>query len=359
LGQLIRVSVIQGLDVVVGLAALFVVIKRLPEPPNFKYLKEFLLIAEASWFLSVFLFRDLYVLYGLFYFVRLIAYFLFYIYVWNIVKNSQNIKNRLINFLLSISLISAFFGWIQYFIFPSIKPLFVYGWDDHLFRLVGTFLDPAFIGIIIVFGLLTSIIRMIEVKEKKYIIASGFLIMSLAFTYSRASYLAFFAGLLVILWHFKKLKYFLIGVTGFFLIMLILPTSGNRILSFTRQFSAVNRLENYKETIEIFKSSPLFGVGYDNLCLAKEKTDGYFNYFSHACSGSDSSLLLILATTGITGFIIFVYALWHMALSLKNSSNFLLISSTFVALLIHSLFTNSLFYPVVLGWMAILLAIAI
>lgn len=351
-GQIIRIGIIQPIDVIVGVAALYAIIKKMPRPEIFKYLQAFLIIAAASWIFSVFLLHRTEVLYGLLYLIRLGVYFYFLIYVSNFVRTVKNSKTILIDSLLSVSVASAIFGWIQYFVYPGFGAFMVWGWDEHLLRLAGTFLDPTFLGLILVFGSFIAIYR------KKWVVLA-FLVVSIAFTYSRGSYLAFLGGLLVILYFARKLKYFFVSAAVFLIIILLLPTSQNHILSVTREFSAVARLQNYVDSINIFKLSPVFGIGYDNLCLVNERTTGYINFASHACSGFDSSLLLILATTGIIGFIVFISSLMGIIKRIPFGNTSPLVASTAFALFIHSLFSNSLVYPWILGWVIILLGVSL
>ncbi len=352
-GQIIRIGIVQPIDVVVGLTAIYTVIAKLKEPEIFRHFKNFLYIAIFTYVLSIFIFwtKDLAI--GLLYLFRLIAYFYFLIYVWNFVKTKEN-RSLLINALLSLSVISALFGWIQFFTFPDIKPFFVFGWDEHLFRLVGTFLDPTFLGLIIVFGLLITIHRYIVVKRNYYLWLITFLIISLAFTYSRGSYLAFFAGLLILGIYQKKIKeLFLVGL-GLFVLVILLPTSRNHSIELLRSFSALARIDNYIETINVFKTSPIFGVGFNNMCLARQKFIGIESFASHACSGSDSSLLFILATTGIAGFTSFLYLVIQIW---KKSDNLFKVLAA--SLFVHSIFSNSLFYPWIMGYMIIIFAISL
>jgi len=279
--------------------------------------------------------------------------------VWNFVRGKKANRGLLINSLLAVSMATAIFGWIQYFAVPSLKPFFIFGWDEHLFRLVGTFLDPPFIGLIIVFGIIISLNAFIEKKSKKMLIIVVFLLISLAFTYSRGSYLALLAGLGVIGFYKRNVRQILSIVLGLVLLIIVLPTSRNHILGIFRAFSVIARIDNYKRTIQIFKISPVFGVGYDNICLAKAKLDGSVNFFYHDCSGSDSSLLLILATTGVIGIMVFCFSAYKIVKSLKRNSYSVILSSSFAALLVHSLFSNSLFYPWILGYIVILLAISV
>jgi O-antigen ligase len=186
-----------------------------------------------------------------------------------------------------------------------------------------------------------------------------FLLGSLAFTYSRASYLAFMVGAVFIGIYKRKIRLVAFIVLALLTAIILLPTSGNRILRFTRSFSAIARIANYKTTFEIFSKSPVFGVGYNNLCIAYQKYVGPQKFSSHSCSGSDSSLLFILATTGIVGLIAFAYMLLKIPGFLLSDSNSRILISSFAALLVHSIFSNSMFYPWVMGWMMILLGVSL
>src|SRR3990167_9142393 len=102
--------------------------------------------------------------------------------------------------------------------------------------------------------------------------------------------------------------------------------------------------------LQVFSKSPVIGIGYDNLCLAYQKYIGIRSLSSHACSGSDSSILFILATTGIAGFLVFVFSVIQISNLLSSGAMVQVLASTFAALLIHSLFANSIFYPWIMGW---------
>ncbi len=357
-GQIIRMGIIQPIDVIVGLGAVYAVWKGYKSPPVFKYLKAFLGLALFSWLFSLVIFRDWRVLYSALYLVRLGAYFYFLVYTWNFAQKSGN-KKLLVSSLLAVSLVSAVFGWIQYKALPSLHYLQYVGWDEHLYRIVGTFFDPTFLGLIIVFGLLIALSQYFATRRLIYAFISVFLTLTLAFTYSRGSYLAFFAGALFIFHYYKKLRYFLAIVLGFVVLMFALPTSQNNILSFTREFSALARIQNYGDAINIFKTSPLFGVGYGNYCIASEKVLGIADFESHSCFGSDSSLLLVLATTGVVGFLVFLSMIGKIIKSLPKSPERIVFHALGIAVLVHSLFSNSMFYPWIMGYLIILLGVCL
>ena len=326
-GTIIKIGTVNPIDIVVGLGALTAILKRYKTPEVFRYFFNFLFIAAFTFIASVFVFKDSQVLTGLLYLVRLAAYFYFLIFVLHFKD-----KKSILNFLLAISVISAVFGWIQYFLFPDFRALIEYGWDDHLYRMVGTFLDPAFLGLILVFGLTVSL-------HKKKNLLSLFLLASIAFTYSRASYIAALVPLV-----YKKARVLSLVFAG---LILFLPRTAGEGVKLERTASISARLDNYRQTFEIFKGNPLFGVGFNNICLAK---DGDFE--SHSCSGADSSVLFLLATTGVIGFISFLHLIYEIW---KNSgSEFEIFGAT---VLVHSLFSNSLFYPFVMGYLVILLSL--
>ncbi len=362
-GQIIRMNFnfvglnipLQPLDIIAGLGGLYSIVFQKRKTKILKYLSYFLAIAGFSYFVSIFIFK-MDAIYGAFYLMRLGVYTFFVNYVWNFAVKNQKNKKLLLDSLLAISVISAVFGWIQYFTIPDLKPLFYIGWDMHLYRLAGTLLDPTFLGLIIVFGLLLAIDRLIDSKEKKYLLITLFLLVSIAFTYARACYLAFGVGFLLLVILKNKSKKILFLILGLVAIAVILPTAKNHSIELTRTFSISARFNNYREALVVFSKSPLLGVGFDNMCVARNKYIGEEPFASHACSGSDSSLLLVLATTGICGMVIFLSGVYKIIMELfKNKKEFLALSAI-SALFVHSLFSNSLFFPWVMGYVGILIA---
>lgn len=364
-GQLIRFNLnlagisvpLLPLDIIAGCAGIYAIIYKLKKPEIFRHLSFFLSIAAFSFVFSIIIFKSAYLIYGLFYLIRISAYLYFFVYVWNFAKKSLANKNLLTNSLLGITVASAIFGWIQFFMIPDIKALFVYGWDMHMFRLVGTFLDPTFLGLILVFGLIIAMYRYIDTKDKRLIGIIVFLLISLAFTYSRASYLAFAVGIGVFGLAKNKFKKIILVLLGLALLVFLLPTAKNHSIELTRTFSVIARFDNYKETLKIVKELPLFGVGFNNMCLARNIYIGSESFASHACSGSDSSLLFIFATTGIVGLLVFFGLILNIFQKIKSLPNFKILLAVGAALFVHSVFSNSLFYPWVIGYVLVLLAV--
>lgn len=362
-GQIIRMNFtligltipLTPLDIIAGLGSLYTIFFQKKEPGFFKFILYFLFVAAFSYVLSVPIFKAG-AIYGLFYLFRIFAYAYFFVYVWNFAKKSEANKNLLINSLIVISVVSAIFGWYQYFTVPDLKPLYYIGWDMHLYRLAGTFLDSTFLALVIVFGLILLMNKYVDTKNHKFLPFIVFLLISLAFTYTRAAYLAFLAGFIIIGLSKKNLRKVFFWIIGLGLIAAVLPTAKNHSISLTRTFSIDARFINYKQALNVFEKYPIFGVGYNNMCVARNKFIGEEAFASHACSGSDSSLLLILATTGIVGFMVFVSGLYAVVKSL-NGNYVTPVIASLVALFVHSLFSNSLFFPWIMGYMGILIAV--
>ena len=355
-GQLINIGRFHPIDLVAWLGMLFIFEKK---PDIFKYLKNFILLALFSLVISLSFLNLSEIEIGLLYFLRFLFYILFFIMIWNFVKVDVKIKDKIFYSLIFVSVATAIFGWAQYIFLPDLRDLKYLGWDDHYFRLVGTFLDPGFTGIILVFGFLLALTKFVYKKRPGIFFLLIFLMLTIAFTYSRASYLALFAGIFTISFLKKTFKVSIFLTTFFLLLVLLLPRPSGSGVQLERTYSIKSRFVNYSETLSIFKKSPIFGAGFNNICVSRQKLLGVGDFGSHSCSGSDSSLLLVLATTGIIGFVVFIHAIYKILRSINKDIYGMAFYSSFVALAVHSLFVNSIFYPWIMGWMGLLTAIAL
>lgn len=352
----IRVHPADIIAIALGASLLF---GKYRKPEILGHIKNFIYALVFSLFFSLTIFEPRQILVGTLYFLRILGYSLLFLAVWNYLK-TEKIKKLFFNSLIAVSLFISLFGFLQYFFYPDIRPLVEWGWDDHLYRLVGTFLDPSFIGILLVFGFLASLTSYLKNKNKRLLLVLVTILVSIALTYSRAGYLALFAGSSVVFLMNKNLKKIFPILAIFLFIVALIPSWGSEGVRLLRTRSIFARLTSYSEAITLTSKSPVFGIGYNNLCIAKEKFLGNpANYDSHACSGVESGLLLVLTTSGIVGLFIFTYLILKLVASVGRD----LYGTTFIsagaALLVHSLFVNSLFYPWVMGWMGILLAISL
>lgn len=223
------------------------------------------------------------------------------------------------------------FAFIQYFFWPDFTYFSVYNWDPHLYRLLGTFFDPTFTGLIFLFFLLK---KYFSKSSRLYLIP---IYLGLALTYSRSSLLAFIIVFSFISFRRKQIKIFWITLIVLISTIIFLPRMPGEGTKLERDSSIKAKIINYQQGIKLFFTSPIIGIGYNNLPTIRE------NKNSHSNSGFDSSLLTIAVTTGIIGLFlfskIFISNLYSSSLYWQS-----LIITTFI----HSLFANSLLYPWIL-----------
>ena len=290
---------------------------------------------------------------GLGYVVRLFTYLVFWFSAADFTKRKKltpTVQNLVIAILTAVSI----FGWLQYLIYPDLRFLFAYGWDDHLNRLAGTFFDPGFTGLLLCFGFIVCLVNFLHSKKKIYGFLAGVFLVSVGFTYSRASILALAVSLVFVLVKFKKYFLIVVGILVILMGIYFLPKKQGQGTNLTRLYSINLRLENYQQTFAVFSENPVFGVGYNNLCQTKNTKENS----SHACSGADNSILFIASTLGVFGLFALIYFL-YLVMNATAANNQGIIFLTFlVALFVHSQFVNSIFYPWVLGVLGLQYAIS-
>jgi len=228
------------------------------------------------------------------------------------------------------------FGFIQYIFWPDFTAFSVFNWDPHLYRLGGAFFDPTFIGLIFLLFLLKIYFH----HPSNYLLL--FLpYIALALTYSRSSLLALFITFSYISLKTKKLFLFISTLLIVSLTIIILPRMPGEGTKLERTSSIRAKIENYQQGIKLFTSSPIIGLGYNNLPHIRPQKN------SHSNSGFDGSLLTIAITTGIIGLFLFS-KIFITNLSFASLYWQCLLLSVFI----HSLFANSLLYPWILFFLA-------
>lgn len=254
------------------------------------------------------------------YLIRLFLYsFLLLIYL---PKNTSSLLN--ISFF-----IVPILGLLQYIFFPDLRFLKAVGYDDHYFRLTFPFLDPNYTGAILAFISLYSIKNLKKISSQVLLALS---LVALSLTFSRISFVALFVGLLYLFFKNKKLRRLIILIfISLTLLVTFSPKPFGEGVNLQRTFSITARVDNFKKGINLFSTHPLTGVGYNTLP---------FSPSNHSGAGLDSSLLFILSTTGIIGFMSFAYLLFKTQQAVKDPY----LKAALLSLLIHSLANNTLFY---------------
>ena len=372
LGQLARVSLapfeinIHLADIIVGLLVSTWLIWKLVKrdkfifPPLTKQIFLFFFIALVSLAINsadILSGREMFV--SWLYLFRWLFYSGLYFVVYDLGQMKiSNFKFQISNWLIGAGLVSAILGLAQYAFLPDTRFLEASGWDPHYYRLIGTFLDPGFLGAIFVLALILLTVKLWSIRKLSYQAFFWLIIYSaLALTYSRASYLAYLGAMGTIAWIRRAPKFFLAVLVAGVITVLVLPRPGGEGVKLERESTIRFRLINWQQSLTIAKDHLLFGVGF-NAYRYVQRDYGYLDFanwrVSHSGGGADSSLLFTLATTGIFGLLAYLWLWGRIFVNSFKTLNLVALASV-VALVVHSWFVNSLFYPWIMAWMWIIL----
>ncbi len=379
-GELLRFDLgdnisLKGIDIIIGISAVVwwirYFIKReknlkipfLPQIIGFTLIAFISLIANFGWLklneISV----------AFLYLVRWLSYATLVFIVANL--NKQTYKTIRILLIIAGGIFVSF-GYAQYFLYPNLRNLYYLGWDDHLYRMFSTLFDPNFAGVFFVLyiffllGMLQKVIKSDKKQSVLLIILLVSTLLAVVLTYSRTALIMFIVSAVtyLLLLHKKKfvvlLMLFLIG-----LFIILSPKFYIENMNLLRVNSSKARITSASHAITIFTNSPVFGIGFNAYRYAQLRygfSKELNNLRKHSEAGTDNSFLFVLATTGIIGFVSYLY-LWFsifksiyarvMAKSIFSISVF----SSLVGLFIGSLFLNVLFYPYIMLWVWILIGI--
>jgi len=364
-GEVIRIPFadlsIKLIDIGVVLLAVYWIIFSTKNFKKIKINKElaipvliFSLIAFLSLLLNARLLTGKEFFISFFYLIRWIAYasVIFIIPTFN-----SFFKEIIKKSLIFVGFVVVLLGYIQYLLYPNLRNLYYLGWDDHLYRLFSTFLDPNFAGAFFVLYflfVLNILIGSLKKQARFFLLFIGLIslltLIAIFLTYSRSALLMLMTGSFVFLFLNTRRSFAILIVVVFLLATTLLPkaykTEGTNLF---RIASSQARLDSAKQAIEIFKEDPIFGVGFNSYRYAKHRHGFTFGIWeeSHADAGTDNSFLFLLATVGITGFIAYFY-MWFKILKINIRSKLLIAS--IAALFVDSLFVNSLFYSFLMFW---------
>ena len=191
------------------------------------------------------------------------------------------------------------------------------------------------------------------------------LLIALALTFSRSSYLAFLVAGFIFAFIADR-RIILIGIITAGLLFTVSERAQERVIDAVNSAQALFmetektmdptsrlRVESWNVGIKLFEKNPLTGIGFNTLKVV-QKQEWADMYKSHAGSGIDSSLLTVLSTTGIVGLLSY---LWILTIILRKSINnyfltknyyYLGFFAGFIGILVHSLFVNTLFLNLLL-----------
>lgn len=261
----------------------------------------------------------------------------------------KNLRNKILDVLTLSGVALAALGLLQFLILPDLKFLEPAGWDPHYLRTVSTFLDPNFAG---AYFVLTLLLIFHTPKSKLFYLSFIIVYLALLTTFSRSSYGTFLIAFSAISFLKKSWKLQIITTLLFATLYLIFQIYTQIITeprNIDREQSAISRINTWQQGFEIFKQNPLLGVGFNAYRYAIKQYNLSDEQFirAHGSSSNDSSLLFVLSTTGIIGFLAYLYFLFTL-LGINYPDNRTKIIPAISGLLFSSLFANSLFFPPIL-----------
>ena len=318
------------------------------EKPEFKAFGLFILVAFASWFFSPIRLSQTDKIISLLYLVRFMVYFHIYPLVLIALDRQYLERQFLVRIISLFGILLVIAGWLQYFLYPDLRNLYYLGWDPHYRRIFSTVLDPNYFGLILVVLFLFRLSNPSILREIIYKMA---FLITLAFTYSRSSYLAATVG--AGYWAFRSgrfLKYF-IAATVLTLTLFLLPRPGGVGVELERLFSIRERIANWQSAMSIVKNKPFLGVGFNTLRF-NFRNSQYLRedwLTSHSAAGIDNSFLFVAASSGLLGLAVYLAFLTALFLRLDATGKSLMIAAA-----VHSLFLNSLFFTYFLVWFYLL-----
>ena len=301
-----------------------------------------------------------------FYLVRFIEYFLLAFIVHDLAQDKIYRKN-IFKVIVGSALLIAILGFLQLKFFPDFTEFQEAGWDPHINRLLSTWFDPNFVGGM--FALVLSLILgklSVEGKLKKnswLIIAGTILLIALFVTYSRSAYLTFMAAVGII--GLLKSRKILIGALIASLLLISVSDraldrvtdmihSAQSLITTSAELpdaTARLRIESWENAIIIIKDHPWLGVGYNTYSYVQTNYGFVKDLEEHSSTGSDSTILTILATTGFIGLAAYLWLIGAMLwLGFWGRKNALCLGflGGLCGLLIHSIFVNGLLYTPIL-----------
>ena len=257
-------------------------------------------------------------IYGILYTIRI----LFYIVLSNLMnrcfyENYVSTK-RVFQIILCMYLAVCFIGFWQLIFFPIAREFYriflqlgVYygnGGDPHVGRLLSTYFDPNYLASCLLIPLAITLWCWRQYGKKIYFIFATIVVATIVLTVSRSGMvgicfylLCMFAQRKMKKGNFKK-NILLIAIAIFLLVALFLSNARiiERILNSANDGSTYARFDSWNRGIEIIKKNLFLGIGF-NMIGAYTSVVLHEPVMLSTGYGNDSSILVILITTGLIG----------------------------------------------------------
>lgn len=308
---------------------------------------------------------------GVFYLVRWVEYALLLFIIFDLSRTSQQ-QNRVLRWTIASAVLVALLGFIQLRVFPDFTSMVPQGWDPHIGRLLSTWFDPNFLGGWLAMLAGVSLALALVRPSKNLGWWAVFMVIAIAevLTFSRSGYLGFLTTVIVVTSVRSRALLFLGAIAALSTVVLV-PRVQERVLGIrsvdqTAQF----RIVSWNNAIDIVSDHPWFGVGYNHYKYVQEQRGFVDSISEHSASGSDSSLLTILVTTGVVGVFWYLWLYgaicWEFfrtarAKHVSPSVRALALGSlaAMLGLFVHSQFVNGWLYPHIMETVWILTALTL
>ena len=280
-------------------------------------------------------------------------------------KKLQSSKELFFKRFFLISGVVILLGFIQFVFIPDISTYSTEGgWDPHTGRLLGTWLDPNYLAGFL--GFLLPVIAGAWYRKRNFwlLLLGGAALIALFLTFSRSGYLAAIIGL-GFFFLFRDWKIILLAAFIAFLGLAASERAQQRVEELTGTMASIVlqdtaeidptaklRIQNWIKSFDLWKKYPVTGIGYNTYrWRAAEEGVVDENYFS--AGGADGTHLTVLVTTGIAGSLAYIWFLitlfgkpFQRWWKTKNELH-LGFSMGVLSLVVHSLFVNSLLFPLI------------
>ena len=369
-------------DVLVPLFACFwlghklLVDRALPTPRFIIPALGFVLVALMSWVLGAW---DLLLKEKILSFSYIVRFAGIVILGWSVLDwaTSKTAGDKVLLNLFRIVGVVIVLGYLQFYVYPDISKFStVGGFDPHIGRLLGTWMDPNFLGGLLAFFLPLMLGFWYQTTNKKIKYWLGALILlciyALFLTFSRSAYLAGVGGM-GLFFLFRDPKIILMGVLLTTIGLAtneraqkrvgeLAGTMASVVLRDTDEVDATAKLrvQSWQRSFGLWQKYPALGIGY-NTYRFRGAVEGVVDEKFFSAGGSDSTLLTVLVTTGIFGLLAFMwfyldlwirnFVRWRKAPRtlgfLSGGELYLGFIAGWTAILVHSVFVNSLLFPLI------------
>lgn len=312
-------------------------------------------------------------MYGLLYLFRIIHIIILVKCLSYLMKYAGIKSRKMISFIKLCYFLVVIIGLFQLLFYPvaydwyDVFYKFGFYWptpDPHHDRLLSTYFDPNYLASCLVIPIAICLAQFLRLNNKnktkkiELLIEIAFFFVAILLTKSRSGIVGFGVAIIAfcILFGVRRktsmytyITFAIIIFTFMFMFLFSNISVFERIRNFSSDPSAQHRFDSWSISIQYLKDSNFIGIGYNMLGAYKsiigEEVGRAASY------GMDSSLLFILATTGIIGFVIFAYGIVKM-LTFKNINyvnnavKIIIISSIVISFFNNLLFNVIWLFPI-------------